>query len=372
MIDQIKNRISIEGLMQQLGINIKNGFVTSPFNKGERTPSCKIYASNNYFHDFSTGNGGDVIDFYMAYYNVSKSDAIRDLAKIAGVTPGQFILRAPTPSNKAEKKSDTGFTIDERQRFDDYAKHIGEAAALRFVKLERIDENSEVFTELYNYCRNDWDANIICYLRDQRGFSDETINRFKLFCVNNYYEVNNHMKKTFPEERLKRCGLFNDKGNLVFALHRLIIPYLWEGQIVYLRGRYFDKDGRSNPEQGSKYIGLRNDAMNVNSPKRFFNGEILATMLAGETVYITEGEFDCIVIEQMGFNAVAVPGAGNLPKDSKLKALHKLNVVFCGDNDVAGEGLLQRLERALQKSISVKKFEQKDINEWYMYLKKNI
>lgn len=356
--------------MMQLGIQIKNGFVTSPFNKGEKTPSCKIYANNNYFHDFSTGNGGDVIDFYAAYYNVSKKDSVRDLAKIAGVVPGEFISRVPTRSNEAEKKSDTGLTDKERERFDDYAKHIGEAKALRFVKLERVDENSGVFSNLYEYCRNDWDANIICYLRDQRGFTDETIKRFKLFCINNYFEVNNHLKKTFPEDRLKRCGLFNDKGNLIFALHRLIIPYLWEGQIVYLRGRYFDKDGQTKTENGSKYIGLRNDAMNVNSPKRFFNGDILKTMLLGETVYITEGEFDSIVIEQMGFNAVAVPGAGNLPKEDKLKRLSKLNVVYCGDNDTAGQGLLQRLELALQKNIIVKKFDKKDINDWYVGQKK--
>lgn len=371
MIEEIKNRISITSLLNTLGVQVKNGFVLSPSNPSERTPSCYIYEKTNTFKDYSSGLGGDVIDFYMAFYNIEKGIAIKELANLAGLSPGIFFSKPLRASNEAvfklQKEITDGMTGKEINRFEDYKKIIGEAEALRFVKLERMDENSEVLTDLYNYCKDNWDAAALCYLRDKRKINDCSIERFRLFSIRNYYEVNNHLKKEFDNERLQRCGLFNNNGNLIFALHRIIIPYIYENQIIYLRGRYFDKDGRSNPEKGSKYIGLRNDSLNINSPKRFFNGWILPGMVEDEIIYITEGEFDAIIIEQMGFNAVAIPGATNLPKPNKLEMLRKLKIVFCGDNDKAGRGLFNRLEDALQtKNIYTKQFTQKDINEWYI------
>ena len=139
-------------------------------------------------------------------------------------------------------------------------------------------------------------------------------------------------------EELQKSGLFNAKGNLIFFAHRIIIPYLHNGNITYLRGRYFDENGNTKTDR-SKYIGLGNDAIGINTSKRLFNIDVLKKMLPEERLYITEGEFDCIVMEGMGYNAVCIPGVGNMPSERILSKLDAYDIYLCLDTDTAGEGL---------------------------------
>ena len=204
------------------------------------------------------------------------------------------------------------------------------------------------------------------YLQVNRSIHPEFIKKFKLFYIGNYFEVNNHLKKIASPDDLHRCGLVNDKGNLIFAKHRIIIPYLSKGQIVYLRARYFDQDYNTNCN-GAKYIGLKNDGLNVNTAKRLYNLDTAQKMFEFERIFITEGEFDAIIAEQMGFNCVAIPGVGNLP-EKQLELIVKFNPVICVDNDEAGRMLEDNLTNFFNKrgkDVTVKNLPQKDITDFY-------
>ena len=54
--------------------------------KDEKTPSFSIRNDSNVFYDFSSGQGGTVIDFVMAYNRCSFSKAIEILKQYAGIT----------------------------------------------------------------------------------------------------------------------------------------------------------------------------------------------------------------------------------------------------------------------------------------------
>lgn len=370
LITEIKSRLSLEQLLAYLDIPVsRSGFIKSIY-KEEKTPSLKIDLVKNYYYDFSIGEGGDVIKFYKDYYRTDYKEAIKQLSSLAGISHAKHI----TPSSPAPHLSEpevlfhrSDFLPVELEEFNcQIAEHGSEEIALKAVKALRIKLNTQVFHKFFEICLSaDYDNAIYRYLMDDRMINKQFIWKFKLFTIDNYFRVNDELKSAFSPERLHASGLVNDNNNLIFAKHRLIIPYLWDNKIVYLRGRWFDKDSHT-PDGAPKYIGLRNDSLKVNTPKRFFNAFQLKSMLKGERIFITEGEFDTIIAEQLGFASIAVPGVGNI--SPRIELLKNFRVVLCLDNDLAGKTATDKLIKIfIDNNIeySLADLHDKDITEWY-------
>lgn len=369
LINQIKEKINIKDLCRIASIQIINNKVRSIY-RDEKTPSLHIYENGLSFKDYSSGESGDVIDFYMQLYNMDKKTAIKQLAGLAGINNNYQATIENKPVLQPKNQSNdwiNALSDEEKFFYEERAGISDEKQALYETRLLRLHRNSQIFEEMFDYCRQYQNAEMFNnYMQVQRSIHPDFIEKFKLFYIGNYFEVNNHLKKKFGLNDLRRCGLFNDKGNLIFAMHRIVIPYLSNGQMVYLRARYFDNDFNTDCK-GSKYIGLKNDALNVNTAKRLYNMDTLKNMFEFEYIYITEGEFDAIIAEQMGFNCVAIPGVGNLP-DKQLERLLKFNPVICVDNDDAGRTLEVNLTEFFNKRgkvVMIKNLPQKDITEFY-------
>lgn len=74
--EEIKERVTAKELFQFYGFEINRaGFCRSPFAANDKTPSLKIYDGDRGWHDFSSGIGGDVIDFVQKYFGLSFVDA---------------------------------------------------------------------------------------------------------------------------------------------------------------------------------------------------------------------------------------------------------------------------------------------------------
>lgn len=391
-IKLIKNNLQIGTLLKWTGDKVhSNGKVFSPF-KTEKTPSCHIYFKTNTFYDYSTTEQGDVIDYWMAKYGVDKKTAIAELLDKLGFSPAlpgynksrvfqrdtsivyskkRFIdaVKEALPLNMSEREQyifyerlgmccsvDNNEVITMSPEVENWLKRTVEQC-LKPVRTERLAMNKAVFEEMHRYClQKGFDDTAYKYLTQVRKLPETLIKRFKIFTINNYFELSNHLKNKFDVEDLHRSGLFNKKWsdkkqgwsyNLIFYNHRIIIPYIFKKQIVYLRARYFDQDGNFEPAKDErsvgKYIGLYDDALKLNSPKRFYNSDVLFEMLDGENVYIVEGELDCMVVEDVfKKNCIAVPGVSNL-KDERLELLKNYEVFVCVDNDTAGNMLYERI-----------------------------
>ncbi len=373
IIDKIKNRISISYLLSRMNlVPTGSGFVFSIYRE-EKTPSMKIYFDNNSYYCFATSQGGDVINLYEDYYRTDRPTAVKELAQLAGISDNNAPQREPMPPLPQKKeKTDLSETLTDYEKSlyeetfykRDYdSKNEANRAALRAVKLSRLVNNTEIFKEFLSYAREKENKEALEYLTKERGLELELIRKFKITAIDNYFEVNNHMKKKFDMELLQKSGLFNAKENLRFAIHKIIIPYLWKNEPIYLRGRLFDR----NAENVSKYLGLGDDKLNLNYTKRFFNLDVIRTMFEGEKLFITEGEFDTIAVTQLGYNAIAIPGVANMPRGEDFKKLTKFQIVLCTDNDEAGNGLKGRLFEVfekLDKRIFVKVIPTKDVNEF--------
>ena len=85
-IKEIKEKITIPGYLQRLGIHVEQGKrCVSPLRKGAKNPTSFL-VDNDRWYDFGCAMGGDVIDLAAEMnHNSDKGAAIRELAAIAGV-----------------------------------------------------------------------------------------------------------------------------------------------------------------------------------------------------------------------------------------------------------------------------------------------
>jgi len=69
----------IDELARNLGYEINQNFIQSPFLEPQRTGSCKIYPNTNSWYDFASGKGGDTIDLVKQTLNTDFINAINYL-----------------------------------------------------------------------------------------------------------------------------------------------------------------------------------------------------------------------------------------------------------------------------------------------------
>ncbi len=384
--DDIKTRVRIEDIVSKYVELNKNGGSLKglcPFHE-EKTASFHVNTDKQFYKCFGCQSAGDVIEFYQNYFRLDTGTAMKELAAIAGLTNspiGQHIspVKPSKPLNANTNFVKSLSQIEEDIYYEAFGKYCeiypenhAHRCAINDVQKLRIDMNSLIFEALYEYCAKKWNKKAYEYLTDIRKIPDIQIEKFKIFSVDNYFEVNNHLKKNFTLIELQRAGLFNLKedrsGNFIFYAHRIIIPYQHNNKIVYLRGRYFDEGGSAKANE-NKYLGLRNDGVGVNTPKRFFNIDVLSTMFKGEKIFMTEGEFDAIIMDAMGRNAIAIPGVGNLPGLDQLKKLEQFDINICADNDQPGQALLEQLKKiffGMGKNVTVKQLPSKDVNDFWV------
>ena len=310
--EQIKDTLDILDVARALGLEIRRKqarcFNSSQHKHNDEHFSLGFYESNTKFKCFTCGVNGSVIDLYMGVKGVDIKEAIRELSEMAGIdTPKKPVRKADIEQpHKTEKVLTRG-----------------------------------IYEALANYC-NGVDDTTLAYLKgDKRGLTEDTIKRFKLFSVKDYAKTAEYLKANYTPEELKEIGVFNEKGNLTYYQHRLVVPFYQGEKIVFIQARRTD-------EGHPKYI-------NASLTVPLFNADILKRIETGSTVYICEGVFDAMVLEQNGFNAVAILGVESF-KPEWTGFFTGLDVVLCLDNDEAGTEATRKLaEMFYLKGIQVHK-----------------
>ncbi|MGU8864653.1 CHC2 zinc finger domain-containing protein [Clostridium perfringens] len=90
-LDKIKE-IPLEAVCNRLGVNTSSKGKKLWCNiRGEKTPSCCINIDKNYWYDFGTSKGGDVIKFVSEVEKINAKDAIYKLADMFGIEPENTI-----------------------------------------------------------------------------------------------------------------------------------------------------------------------------------------------------------------------------------------------------------------------------------------
>jgi len=373
IVDEIKNRVDIIDLARQLGCEIFNSSFTKSIYKEEKNPSLKFYRDTNSYFCFATGNGGDVIKFYADYNKIDMKQAIKELADKYALTNKSKTSYTSTKTMKnreAQTKkcyllNSERYYFDERAGIFEYDGMLSRDEAERRAWEQLLKYREEIqlliYESLEKFCYG-LDEESLNYLTGKkRGLNPETIKNFRLFSIQDLASTDSYLRDCFSISDLIISGLYTKEGKFIFSRHRIIIPFIENNKIIYLRGRYF-LDGNPNPQNTGKYIGLHNFSTNLTA-RRFFNKDILTPLKKDSKLIICEGEFDTMIAEQIGQRAIGIPGINNFPKE-QINLIENLEIYLAFDNDEAGEEAIKKTATLFRKPIkAIKLKHHKDITE---------
>jgi DNA primase len=342
LLDEI-NQISILQVAEDLGLDVSRHRMVCPFHE-EDTPSLVLYPHTNSFYCFGCAKTGNSITLYSEIKQLTIKDTIREMGE-------EYVVGFQKYSSKSKKKLPTVnvLNVPEIRKVQAKEKPVEEI-------------HSQIYEAFRDIClqqpSNELSQATLIYLKT-RGFTDKTLKDFRVFVIKDYADASWGLKQRFSTLDLQESGLFNERNNLIFYAHPLMIPYYRNGRIVYLQGRVVGPP----PEKHGRYQFLHNQSLTL------FNADILEKTKINETVYVTEGAFDCMRLVQDGKVAVSL-GTANVFKREWAKLFQRVNVVFYLDNDQAGHRAADELEKIFTHfgiSCSRKNLPAayKDVNDYY-------
>ncbi|MCS7324537.1 MAG: DNA primase [Anaerolineae bacterium] len=316
VVDEVRSRLDIVEVvgayvpLTRVGKNYR-GF--SPF-KTERTPSFFVFPHTQTFKDFSSGAQGDVFTFVMLKEGWTFAEALRELARRAGVA-----LAPQTPEQQR------------RQQHEQRLRAALEAATEYFHHLLLSAPQAEA-------CRR--------YLREQRRLSHETITAWRLgYSLDDYHALTHYLTaKGFTAQELLDAGLLveNEEGRRYDRFRgRLMIP------IRDARGEVVGFGSRSLDGSEPKYMNSPQTALFDKGQLLFGLDRARAAIRDAGVAVLVEGYMDVIGCHQAGFTNV-VAGMGTSLTEAQLRALRRLapRIVLALDADTAGQ-------RAVLRSLDI-------------------
>jgi DNA primase len=315
ILDEIRAGVDIVELVGRF-VNLKKAGVNwkglCPFH-GEKTPSFMVNPARGIFHCFGCCVGGDAFGFLMRQDRFSFPEAVRALARTAGVT-----LPEERGSGDGGGREELHRAMDLAARF--YAEKLWSAGG------ERARE----------------------YL-GKRGIDPEVARRFGLGLAPDEWRALGDVMRAehVSEEALVTAGLAvareDGKGGYDRFRGRLLFP------IRDLQGRVVAFGGRAFGDEQPKYL---------NSPETplYTKGNLLyAADLARETIrgrnraLLVEGYVDCLMAHQYGFTeTVAALGTAFTAAQLGLLRRYCDEVVTFFDADAAGQKAAERAEELLE------------------------
>lgn len=329
ILDAIRNRISIVNLvgesipLKKAGRNFKG---LCPFHH-EKTPSFMVTEEKQIFHCFGCGTGGDVFTFLMKFNGLSFPEALKELAKRAGV-------KLPTLQNKGSRGSD-----EEMLRRKKWGLRLNELAKEHFVNNLKNREQGKPVLE---------------YLR-LRGLTPATIERHSLGLADNawnslYQEL---LAAKAPLSMAEELGLIREsqkeKGYYDFFRERLMFP------ILDHQGNGIGFGGRSlKPSDAAKYINSADSFLYNKSQTVYglwFGKEAIRKQ---DALFLVEGYMDVLSLCQAGIeNGVAPLGTALNADQIRLLRRYTKNFCLAFDGDAAGKkAALRTLPLFLEQQLT--------------------
>lgn len=380
LIEKIKSQLNIIDIIGRYVQLHKHGATWKglcPFHE-EKTPSFTVDEKNQFYKCFGCGTGGDLIKWWQDYFKIDTKTAVKELSEYAGLSNSQNNYRIERKAvDFTPKKTNYELLKNEKEFFEERAaicefeaglnKIESEKIAFQFLINERIKTQKKIYNSLYNFCSsNNYTDECYKYLTgEKRGLTAVTLKQFKIFEIHSIKQTNEFLRDNFSIDELIISGLITSEYEyFVFSKHKIIIPYIKNSEIAYLRGRYWNENNPQPENKTGKYIGLCNFSTNLTA-KRFYNIDILKSLLPGEEIIISEGEFDSAITVQNGYRSVGIGGVSNFPKND-IHLLKNYKVFLALDNDNAGEKAAFEIGGFFDRPITLLKLtSHKDLTELF-------
>jgi len=338
-IDELMARNPIEEVVGQY-VTLKrsgaNMFGLCPFH-GEKTASFSVAPDKGIYYCFGCHKGGSAINFMMELEGLSYPDAVRSLAKRAGM----------------EVPEDEQYQSRYRQQERLWGLH---KEAARFFHAQLYAPVGKAALE---YALG-------------RGMSKAILTTFGVgYAPDSWDAMVKAMKaKGYTEQELLDSGLVTKSqknGSLLDRFRdRLMFP------IIDVRGNVIGFGGRTlkNDKDVAKYLNSP-ETIIFNKRKNLF-GLNLAKKSKENSLILVEGNIDVVALHQYGFdNAVASLGTSLTEEQAALITRYAEQVILLYDGDQAGQNAAQRAIPILERAgLQVKVLQMRDAKDPDEFLKK--
>ena len=334
-IDELVARNPIEDVVGQY-VSLKrsgsNMFGLCPFH-GEKTASFSVAPDKGIYYCFGCHKGGGAINFMMEVEGLTYPDAVRALAKRAGM----------------EVPEDEQYQSRYRQQERLWAL-MKEAGRFFYSQLY-----SPAGKECLEYTA-------------RRGLTKNIITQFGMGYAPNTWNslVDAMRKKGYTDQELVAADLAGEKNGRVYDRfrNRLMFP------IIDVRGNVVGFGGRVLDDSKPKYLNS-NDTVIFNKRKNLFGLNLAKKSKTGSLILV-EGNIDVVTMHQYGFdNAVASLGTSLTDEQATLISRYADQVVLLYDGDAAGQKATKRAIPILEKAeIAVKVLQIPDNMDPDDYLRK--
>ena len=327
-IDELIARNPIEDVVGQYVTLKRSGsnlFGLCPFH-GEKTASFSVKPEKGIYYCFGCHKGGGAINFMMELEGLSYPDAVRSLAKRAG-------MQVPEDEQYQSR-------YRQQERLWALMKEAG-----RFF-------NTQLYSPAGEQC--------LAYVK-KRGLTKAIVTRFGMgFAPDSWNALVDAMrKKGYTDEELVAADLVGQKNGRIYDRfrNRLMFP------IIDVRGNVIGFGGRVLDDSKPKYLNS-NETVIFNKRRNLF-GMNFAKKTKEPYMILVEGNIDVVTLHQYGFdNAVASLGTSLTEEQVTLLSRYTQEVVLTYDGDEAGQRAAKRAIPMLEKAgIKVKVLQMQDAKD---------
>jgi len=309
--------------LKKAGSNYKG---LSPFTN-EKTPSFFVSPAKQIFKCFSTGKGGNVVSFLMEQEHMTYPEALRYLAKKYGIEIEEDEVDSPE-----EQKA-----LNERQNIEVVTKFAQEFFTKSLLTTE---EGRSIGLSYFK----------------ERGFSDETIEKFQLgYSPDDSHALLNAAKKgQYSIEYLEKAGLIKRSGDSLFDFFRgrVIFPiHNLTGKPIAFGARTLKSD-----KKVAKYFNSPESELYYKSKVLYGIYQSRSAIVKEDNCFLVEGYTDVISLHQAGIHNVVASSGTSLTSDQvRLIKRYTSNITILYDGDPAGiKASFRGIDIILEAGLNVK------------------
>ncbi len=279
------------------------GMALCPFH-GEKTASMSFTDVENLFHCFGCKMGGDIYKYVQEIHNLEFQDAVELVAEKYG-----FKLTYTETSQTNDFKN----FQQKINLIDEYFKAMMDSEKSKTAK-EYLTSRKFNEQDLKNY---------------DVSFIDSNVEDFQKFCD----------KNKISDFDLKKLGFISSSNNFLFK-NRIMFP------ILNFRSETIAYGGRALEDFGPKYLNSSDSVLYKKNRNLYFTKEFISSVKKKGYVFLVEGYFDVLSLNQLGYSNSASP-SGTALTVQQLEAVSRYTkkILLCFDNDEAG---LKATERVLE------------------------
>ncbi|HEY0793143.1 MAG TPA: DNA primase [Chthoniobacterales bacterium] len=290
-----------------------------PFHE-EKTPSFHVSPTKQSFYCFGCGTGGSAFQFLMRYENVDFPEAVRRLARRAGIAVAESEFSPEEAARKERRSRLLSLHAEAAAWFHRNLLRLKEAEHARTYMQQRGLNIDVAKRWQIGYAPKRWDA--LGHWAQKAGYRRDELTESGLVTVRN--------------EQEPQAGFYDRfRDRLMFPIRNDV------GEVIAFSGRILDPE-----TPGGKYVNSPETSLFTKGNVLFGFDKTKRAVAKARTAIVLEGQIDLITCFEAGVeNVVAPQGTALTERHAALLGRFADEVLLFFDADGAGE---KAAERALE------------------------